>query len=225
MAHTYEYPRPSVTVDCVIFRLAPDSGRLQTLLIQRDKAPFQGCWALPGGFVEMDESLDTAAARELGEETGLAALYLEQLYTYGAPGRDPRGRVISVAYFALLSTDIQVTAGSDARAAQWFDTSECSEIAFDHSQIIERALERLRAKVRYAPLIFSLMPPKFTIADLQRVYESVTGLKPDARHFRRKVEGLGVLASAGSRPTGRRPATLYRFDAKRAVKRIHDFHL
>jgi 8-oxo-dGTP diphosphatase len=243
MPFTYEYPRPSVTVDCVVFgigyphpRVAPN---LEVLLVQRDGEPFKGAWALPGGFVNVSdsdgqgESLDAAAHRELREETGIEVDYLEQLFTFGTPGRDPRGRVISVAYFALVrSKDHVATAGSDAAKAQWFSmtsalvTGMSSQLAFDHADILKMAVARLQAKVRYAPIGFNLLPPKFTLPELQAIYEAILGRPLDKRNFRRRVLELGVLAEAGTEAdTPGKPgtaATLYRFDKRAYDKAVRD---
>ena len=211
---TYKYPRPSVTVDVVVFGYdgGPD---LKLLLVQRGGEPFQGQWALPGGFVDMDEDLETSALRELEEETGVKDLFVEQLYTYGAPGRDPRGRVISVAHFALVNlTDHPAVASSDAARAEWFTLHELPELAFDHAQIIERATARLRAKVRYEPIGFELLPEEFTLAELQALYETVLGVPPfNKRNFRTRILRTGILEEVGRQENvAHRPAILYRFN-------------
>ena len=142
MPYTYDYPRPALTVDCVVFGL-DESQQLKVLLIQRSNEPFAGYWALPGGFVDMDEGLETAALRELEEETGVRDLFIEQLYTFGAPGRDPRGRVVSVAYYALVNlSEHPVQAASDARAAKWFVLGQLPKLAFDHQDILRAAQKR-----------------------------------------------------------------------------------
>lgn len=216
MTYTYKYPRPSVTVDCVVFGL--DDGELKLMLIRRGEEPFAGDWALPGGFVHIDEDLDSAARRELSEETGISELYLEQLYTFGDPERDPRGRVITVAYFALVNlADHAVQAASDAAEAEWYPVSELPSLAFDHDAIVETARERLRAKVRYAPVGFELLPDRFTLTQLQRLYETVLEQPLDKRNFRKKVLSLGLLEPTGERETGvsHRAAQLYRFDKQK----------
>lgn len=157
MSYTYEHPRPSLTVDAVVFGY--DDALLRILLVQRGTPPFEGSWALPGGFVRMDETLEEAARRELREETAVTRLYLEQLYTFGDPGRDPRGRVVSVAYYGLVKlADHRVRASTDASHAAWFDVDDLPTLAFDHARIVETALERLRAQVRYRPIGFELLP-------------------------------------------------------------------
>ncbi|NLE57022.1 MAG: NUDIX hydrolase, partial [Planctomycetes bacterium] len=185
MPHTYQYPRPSLTVDCVVFGL--DDEDLKVLLIQRDLPPFEGQWALPGGFVRMDETLEEAAERELREETGLSDVYLEQLYTFGDLDRDPRERVVTVAYYALVNLrDHRVQAATDARNAAWFAVEDCAKLAFDHVRILRMALQRLRGKVRYQPIGFELLPPKFTLRQLQHLYEKVLDRPLDKRNFRKK---------------------------------------
>ncbi len=159
MPYTYEYPRPSLTVDCILFGF--DEGELKVLLIRRSGEPFKGLWAFPGGFLDVDDdpSIEYAAKRELEEETGLTNVFMEQLYTFGDMGRDPRGRTISVAYFALIKlADYKVQPGSDASHAQWFGISEVPGLAFDHAKILQVALDRLKGKVRYQPIGFELLP-------------------------------------------------------------------
>src|SRR5947209_9801116 len=161
MPHTYDYPRAALTVDCVVFGF--DEGELKVLLIQRGLEPFKGRWALPGGFVRVDETLDAAARRELHEEAGLTNVFLEQLYTFGAVDRDPRERVVSVAYYALVKlSEHQAKAATDAANARWFVVSKAPRLAFDHAGILSLALARLKGKVRYQPIGFELLPPKFT---------------------------------------------------------------
>jgi len=212
MSHTYEYPRPALTVDCVVFGF--DGRTLQLLLIRRGIDPYLGAWALPGGFVRMDEDLDQAARRELLEETGVQNLFLEQLYTFGAPDRDPRGRVVSVAYLALVKPQDHPAAGdTDAAEARWFTTSELPALAFDHINIVEVALERLRGKIRWQPVGFELLPEKFTLTDLQALYEAILGRTLDKRNFRKKLLDFDFLQPLEEYRGGRqRPARLYRFD-------------
>ena len=218
MSFTYKYPRPSVTVDCIIFGLDANQG-LKVLLIQRDKAPFAGQWALPGGFVDMDEDLEVAALRELEEETGVRDVFIEQLFTFGTPNRDPRGRVISVAYYALVNLEQHpVQAKSDARSVSWYDVNELPTLAFDHRHIFTVGLERLRAKVRYQPIGFALLPPTFTLTQLQNLYETILGLEAaiNKRNFRSKILKMGVLEEVGiQKGVAHRPAKLYSFNKQK----------
>jgi len=216
MPYTYKYPRPALTVDCVVFGF--DEGELKVLLIQRGLEPFKGRWALPGGFVRVDETLDAAARRELQEEAGLTNVFLEQLYTFGAVDRDPRERVVSVAYYALVKlSEHEAKAATDAANARWFPVSKVPRLAFDHADIFSVAVARLKGKVRYQPIGFELLPPKFTLSQLQHLYESVLGAKLDKRNFRKKVLGFGLLVPLRETlQSGRhRPAQLFRFDQKR----------
>ena len=213
MPHTYEYPRPALTVDCVVFGL--DDEDLKVLLVRRDLPPFEGRWALPGGFVRMEESVDDAARRELREETGISDVYLEQLYTFGDVNRDPRGRVVSVAYYALVNlADHRVQAATDARDAAWFGVSDVPSLSFDHDKILGAASQRLKGKVRYEPIGFELLPPKFTLSQLQRLYETVLERPLDKRNFRKKILSMGVLVETDEiqQDVAHRAARLYRFD-------------
>jgi len=207
-----------VTVDLVVFTVR--DGALHVLLVRRAAAPYAGRYAIPGGFVHDNESLETAALRELAEETGVRDIYLEQLYSFGDPGRDPRGRVVTVAFFALIaSDDLPLAAGTDAAEARWFPTSALPPLAFDHGRIVDYALERLRNKLEYTTVGFQLLPAKFTLGELQNVYEAILDKRIDKRNFRRKIQLLGILTPLReSRPTGRRPARLYRFSARRFEK-------
>jgi len=218
MAYTYEYPRPAVTVDCVIFGL-DESSNLKVLLIKRARDPFQDHWALPGGFVDLDEPLDKAALRELEEETGVKDLFMEQLYTFGDPGRDPRGRVISVAYYALVNLeDHPVQAADDARSVKWFEIDKLPLLAFDHRHILKVAIDRLRAKVRYQPIGFELLPEQFTLTQLQKLYETILGVKEplNKRNFRTRILKMGVLKEMGKQEgVAHRPAKLYSFDKEK----------
>lgn len=231
MPFKYEYERPGLTVDCVIFGLDLEEESLRVMLIERDLEPFAGMWAVPGGFVRAGESLEDAAARELREETGIADVFLEQLYTFGEPRRDPRGWVVSVAYYALVSPEkYHVAAATDAREARWFPVTHLPKLAFDHGEILKTALSRLRGKLTYAPIGFELLPEKFTIKQLQRLYEIVLGRKLDNRNFRKKIFGMDVLRELGETQKGvpHRAARLYRFDErkyKHLVRRGLSFEL
>jgi 8-oxo-dGTP diphosphatase len=206
-----------VAVDVVIFTIRERA--LHVLLVRRAAPPFAGRHAIPGGFVVEDESLEAAARRELVEETGVRDVYLEQLYTFGDPERDPRGRVVTVAYFALVAPDRALEAGTDADEARWWPMSGLPVLAFDHARILDYALERLRNKLEYTTVGFQLLPAKFTLAELQAVYEAILGRGLDKRNFRRKIELLGIVSPLREqRATGRKPARLYRFSASRFEK-------
>lgn len=199
----------------MVFGLGDDE--LQVLLIERDIEPFAGKWALPGGFVRVGESLDAAVRRELKEETGLENVFLEQLYTFGEPGRDPREHTVSVAYYALVKlSDHRVRAATDARRAAWRPVDKTPRLAFDHGKILDTACSRLRGKVRYQPIGFELLPEKFTLTQLQRLYEIVLGRELDKRNFRKKVLSLGVLNEHDefAQDGPHRPARLHSFDKK-----------
>jgi 8-oxo-dGTP diphosphatase len=206
----------AVTVDCVVFGL--DDGDLKVLLIRRLLPPFKGSWALPGGFVRLDEGLEEAAERELREEAGLRRVYMEQLYTFGQPGRDPRQRVVSVAYSALVNlSEHPPHAASDAEDAAWFPVAELPTLAFDHAGIVDTALLRLRNKIRWMPIGFELLPEKFTLTQLQRLYEKVLEAGLDKRNFRKKIEKLDVLEELDEyqKDVAHRAARLYRFNEKK----------
>jgi 8-oxo-dGTP diphosphatase len=212
--HTDDYPRPALTVDIVIFTLREN--RLQVLLIRRLNEPYAGSWALPGGFVQMNESLEDAANRELNEETGIREAYLEQLYTYGDPLRDPRGRVVSVAYFALIHTDtvVRTEGGSDASQARWFQADELPALSFDHDEIVKYALRRLRYKLEYTAVGFELLPEDFTLTEIQHTYEIILGEALDKRNFRRRMLASGIIEATQLKKGGEgRPARLYRYRA------------
>ena len=216
MPHTYKYPRPALTVDCVVFGF--DEAELKVLLIRRGLAPFLNKWALPGGFVRVEETVDAAARRELAEETGLAGVYLEQLYTFGTLDRDPRERVVSVAYYALVKLAEHPAAGaSDASEAKWHPVARPPALAFDHAEILRAALARLRAKVQYEPIGFELLPKKFTLSQLQHLYESVLQTEVDKRNFRKKILAMELLLplEEQARAGAHRPAQLFQFDAKK----------
>lgn len=211
------YERPSVTVDVVIFTLLDQA--LHVLLVQRRRWPYEGHWAIPGGFINMDESLEQAARRELEEETGVRDIYLEQLYTFGEPLRDPRTRVISVAYVALIRADSQTLRNSEETTdVRWFPVAELPELlAFDHSKILKTALARLRSKLEYTTLAFELLPEVFSILELKHIYEQILGEEQlDKGNFYRKIKEANLLEDTGMRREGRgRPTSLYRFRQNR----------
>jgi 8-oxo-dGTP diphosphatase len=212
--------RPGVTVDVVIFSLREKD--LKVLLVRRGQPPFAGRWAIPGGFVRLDESLDDAARRELEEETGVRDVYLEQLYTFGEPKRDPRGRVITVAYVALVPEDVTARAGDDAAAVAWHSVLHLPPLAFDHAEIIRYAHRRLRYKLEYTAVGFELLPNEFTLSELQAAYEIVLGEKLDKRNFRRRLDEAGILVETNRYREGEgqgRPARLYRY-RKNAVTEV-----
>jgi len=215
-----DHARPSVTADVIIFTLRGED--LQALLVRRKHPPFKGMWAIPGGFVHIDESLEEAALRELEEETGVRDVYLEQLYTFGDIDRDPRGRVITVAYFALVPADaVHPHAGDDASETRWWSVYDLPSLAFDHAEILTYALQRLRYKLEYTAVGFELLPEAFTLSELQAAYEIILGEKLDKRNFRRKILGAEVIEETGGYRTGEgRPAKLYHFrdDAVAEIK-------
>ena len=189
---TKEYPKLSVTTDIVIFSIINND--LKVLLVKRGVVPFKGKWALPGGFVKMEEDIEQCAKRELLEETGVTENYLEQLYTFGDPKRDPRGRVITVAYFALINAEkVSLNPTTDVSEAKWFSCSKLPILSFDHKKIIDYALQRIKWKFEYTPIAFSLLPKKFTMTQLQKIYEIVFKKKFDKRNFRKKVLSFDIL--------------------------------
>lgn len=215
MSHIYDHPRPALTVDAVVFGVGDSD--LEVLLVRRGEPPFRGMWALPGGFVHEQEPVETACRRELLEETGLDGLYLEQLRTFSSPGRDPRGWTVTVAHVALVrSREHAAVAGTDAEAARWVPLGRARNLAFDHDEILAAARAHLRDRARRAPLGFALLPRRFSLSALQRVYEAVLGRSLDKRNFRRKILETGVLRETGTveRGVAHRPSALFAFDAK-----------
>ena len=205
-----------LSVDAVVFGY--EEGNISVLLIKRKYEPFKGKWAIPGGFVENDESLETAVERELLEETGVRINYLEQLYTFGKPNRDPRGRVVSIAYVGLVRPNtFNIFASSDAEQVQWFNINELPKLSFDHKEILKTAIERLQAKITYEPIGFELLDKKFPFSDLEKLYTTLLGRPIDRRNFRKKIISLNVLDELDekiSKGSGR-PANLFRFNKKR----------
>ncbi len=203
-----------LAVDAVVFGYDPKEG-ISVLLIQRKYSPFKGEWAIPGGLVLENESLEEAVERELNEETGVQLDYLEQLYTFGKVDRDPRNRVVSVAYYGLVKkSDYQLYASTDATDAKWFYWDKLPELAFDHTIILETAINRLRSKIRYKPIGFELLDEKFLFSDLHKLYESVLGKEIDRRNFKKKISQLGILTELKEKVSdGRgRPGSLFTFN-------------
>lgn len=207
----YKYPHPAVTTDCVIFGF--DGSNLKILLIQRGLDPYKGKWALPGGFLKPDESAEECALRELKEETGLETTYIEQFHSYSAPDRDPRERVITIAYLALVKLQ-EVKGGDDAAEARWFSVNQIPQLAFDHDVILRDALLRLRERIHFHPIGHDLLPEKFTMKELQTLYESVLGVHFDRANFAKKMLHLDILTQLEETvwPTPKRQANLYQFN-------------
>lgn len=203
----------SVTVDVVAFAIEQNS--LEVLLIKRKYDPFRNQWALPGGYItDSDANLEDAARRELLEETNVSDIYLEQLYTFGDVDRDPRGRTVTISYLALLrAQEVELVAATDASGVAWWPVAKLPELGFDHRQIIEYALTRLRYKIEYSDCVFSLLPTKFTLRDLQNAYEIILGRAIDNRNFRKKFLGTGILEELDEYTRGgsHRPARLYQY--------------
>lgn len=213
-----KFERPSVTVDVLIFTIKNE--RLQILLVKRGIEPFKNSWALPGGFVRMNESLEEAAIRELSEETGVRSVYLEQLYTFGDPKRDPRTRVITVSYFALIPSEkIKLHSSTDVSDASWFLISNLPGLAFDHKKIIQTGVTRLKNKAGYSNIGYGLLPEKFRLSELQKTYEAILGHPLDKRNFRKRMSSLGFLEATGQKEMegAHRPAMLHRFKTKEVV--------
>lgn len=220
--YCYKYPRPAVTTDCVIFGF--DEGELKVLLIERGIDPFKGKWALPGGFMRENENSDECAKRELYEETGLESLFIEQLFTFSDIDRDPRGRVVTIAYYALVKlSNYSVKAGDDASKAKWYQISQIPPLAFDHDRILRIAVNRLRGKIRYQPIGFELLPERFTIPELQNLYETVLEIKLDRRNFRKKILDTGLLIDHNESIKGKphKGANLYSFDENKYQQLSH----
>ena len=212
--YTYDYPRPAVTTDCVIFGY--DGKELKVLLIERGIEPFKGCWAFPGGFLNMDEDALAGARRELKEETGLEDAFIEQFHTFSEPGRDPRGRVITIAHYALVKIQ-EVEGGDDASQARWFPIGEVPPLALDHDRILRMAMSRLKEKIHFEPVGFELLPDVFTMPQLQNLYEAILEVHFDRRNFASKMLKLGILEATGDRPAGAssRIPVSYRFNKEK----------
>lgn len=208
-----------ISVDSVIFGYTED--KLKVALVKRKKPPFVGMWAIPGGFMEGDETVEETALRELQEETGIEDVYLEQFHVFSKRGRDPRGPTITVALFALINSDqSELVATEDAEQAMWWPAYEVPKLGFDHDEIYRIALESLRNAMRTRPLAFELLPKHFTLSQLQHLYEQVFDIEIDKRNFRKKVQKMDFICDTGKKTEGgrHRPAQLYRYDSKRYVK-------
>ncbi len=208
-----------LSVDAVVFGY--ESGTISVLLIKRKYDPFKGKWAIPGGFVLENESLEEAVERELKEETGIEIDYLEQLYTFGNPKRDPRSRVVSVAYFGIIKPSVfKIFASTDAEEVQWFKITELPSLSFDHEEILQLAIARLQGKITYEPIGFELLDTKFPFSDLEKLYTTLLGRTIDRRNFRKKILSLNILDELDekvSKGSGR-PANLFKFNYKRYFK-------
>ena len=208
--YTYRHPHPAISVDIVVFTLRNES--LQVLLVERGVEPHKGRWALPGGFLRIDEDLENAAERELKEETGIEGFFLEQIGAFGAPDRDPRERVVTVAYWAIISRQsLELAAGTDARKAEWVNANELPSLAFDHEEIITVAENALKDRLRNSSIALQFLPTEFTLTDLQRVHEQILGEPVDKRNFRKWIQESGLLRSTGRKEKGakHRPAELF----------------
>jgi 8-oxo-dGTP diphosphatase len=211
MSYCYEYPHPAVTTDVVAFTVIRDD--LQVLLIRRARPPYRGAWALPGGFINPDETLKECACRELEEETGIAEVFMEQLHTFSDPDRDPRERVITTVYYTLVPPNRrEIRGASDAAEARWFDLEALPPLAFDHAHIVRTARARLLEKLEDPATAYRLVPAVFTLSDLQRVHEAILGVAIDKRNFRKKILGQGFIEETGEKRQcgAHRPAMLYR---------------
>lgn len=212
--YTYKYPHPAVTTDCIVFGF--DGSSLSVLLINRGLEPYKGSWALPGGFMNMDETAEEGALRELQEETGVKDIFIEQLQAFTGVDRDPRERVVTIAFMAFVRQEnYEVIAGDDAAQAQWFAVKDLPNLplAFDHQEIIRVALDRLRWKITYEPLAFRLLNRTFTMTQLQTIYEAVLGQTFDRRNFHKKMTAMGYIVPTQQQARGTgRPGTLYTFD-------------
>ncbi len=211
----------AVSIDCVLFGF--DGGELKILLIERNEEPFKDWWALPGNLVGSNESVDQSAFRILQELTGLTDVYMEQYYTFGEVDRHPQGRVITIAYYAILrlgGDKALKPLSTFAKRAQWINVRELPRLAFDHQHIFEKGLEKIKRRIKHLPIAFELLPEKFTLTQVQNVYELILGKKLDKRNFRKKILSFGVLKELDEKQKGVsfRAATLYRFDKRKYAK-------
>ena len=218
LKYCYKYPHPSVTTDCVIFGF--DGTKLRVLLIERGIEPFKGKWALPGGFLRMDEDAETGALRERKEETGLDAAYIKQFHTFTTPNRDPRERVITIAYYALVRLQ-EVTGGDDAARAEWYALDKVPALAFDHDQILRMASYELKRQIHFEPVGFELLPKQFTIKELQSLYESILDVTFDRRNFYKKMQHLELLKQVDRGESKPRQPFLFEFNAEKYAELKH----
>ena len=216
--YCYQYPHPAVTTDCVIFGF--DGTKLRVLLIERGIDPFKGMWALPGGFLRMDEDAEKGALRELKEETGLKAAYIKQFHTFTAPGRDPRERVITIAYYALVRMQ-DVQGGDDAAKAGWFALDNVPALAFDHDQILRIATGELRRQIHFEPVGFELLSKQFTMKELQSLYEAILDVKFDRRNFYKKMQHLELLTQVNDETAPRKQPFLFEFNKEKYKELKH----
>lgn len=231
-AHVYAFPKADVATDAVVFGLDMTERKLKVLLIQRGFTgePFEGCWAFPGGFLNMKEDPEKGVLRELREETHVDLSFLEQLYTFGRPDRDPRGRVLSIAYWGIVRPDqVVLQADDDAASARWFPVENLPPLAFDHAEILDMAIRRLRGKLRWQPVGVWLLPEEFSLSQLHDVYEVILGRPLDRANFSRKLRPIldfGVLEKTGNlcKPVAGRPAKTYRFNPE-AYRRLQQHGL
>ncbi len=220
--YSYRYPHPAVTTDVVVFSIS--DGKLKLLLIKRGQNPYTGSWAVPGGFLEIDESLEECARRELKEETGMDGIHLEQLHAFGKPGRDPRERVVSVAFYAIAPTaDKEPLAGSDATDVAWFPIEQLPKLAFDHSDIIALAHKRLTFNLNCSTIAFRFLSETFTLSETQKVYEIISNNTLDKRNFRKSIINSGVIEETDElrRHGNHRPARLYRLADHNSIQSIY----
>jgi 8-oxo-dGTP diphosphatase len=213
------YEQPGVTVDLVIFTVNEE--KLKVLLVKRAREPFVGFWSIPGGFLKIGESLEGAAIRVMKEKTGVKEVYMEQLYTFGRPDRDPRARVITVTYFALIPWQNLIQPESNkVTDLTWYAADQLpSQLAFDHQEILNYAINRLRAKVSYSNIVYGLLPVRFRLSDLQKIYESIINKSLDKRNFRKRMLATGLLQETGKKEIvgAHRPAMLYQFKKREFV--------
>ena len=214
LKYHYKYPHPSVTTDCVIFGF--DGTKLKVLLVERGIDPYKGHWFFPGGFLRMDETAETGALRKLREETGLEGAYIKQFHTFSDPNRDPRERVLTIAYYALVRIQ-EVKGGDDAARAEWFALDEVPSLAFDHDLILRMAQKELRKQIYFEPIGFELLPEKFTIKELQLLYESILDVKFDRRNFYNKMKHLEILTQLDETVLNspKREACLFKFNQEK----------